>query len=185
MYRLIAYAKNLWLIIYRIYGVRDKVKYGKNLHLGIGTIIDSPYGLEIGDNVYIGKYCTVEISGVIGNYVLIANNVGLVGRYDHDHSCVGVPIRVAPWIKEMSYYGKGKESRLIIEDDVWIGYGAIILSGVKICKGAIIASGTVVTKDVERYSIVAGNPSCVIGKRFKSDEDIRKHEKLLKAFIPQ
>ena len=181
---LISYIKKLWQIVYRIYGIRDNIAYGRNLHLGIGSILDSPYGLTIGDNVYIGKYCTIEISGAIGNYVIIANAVGIVGRYDHDYSCIGTPIRIAPWIKDESYCGEGTESNLIIEDDVWIGYGVIILSGVKIGKGAIIASGTVVANDVKQYSIVAGNPNHVIGKRFQSNEDIIEHERLLKTFIP-
>jgi len=182
-HEMMVYIKKIWQTVYRIYGIRDNIYYGKNFHLGIGSILDSPYGLKIGDNVYIGKYCTIEVSGIIGNYVLIANNVGLVGRYDHDHTYKGVPVRVAPWVKDEDYCGKGKKSKLIIEDDVWVGYGAIILSGVKIGRGSIIASGAVVSNDVEQYSIVGGNPNRVIGRRFKSNEDIREHEKLIKKFI--
>lgn len=54
---------------------------------------------------------------------------------------------------------------IFIDDYVWIGVGAIVLQGVKIGKGAVIAAGSVVTKDIEPYSIVAGVPAKVIGKR--------------------
>jgi acetyltransferase-like isoleucine patch superfamily enzyme len=70
------------------------------------------------------------------------------------------------------------DSKVIIEDDVWIGYGSIVLSGVKIGRGSIVAAGSVVTKDIEPYSIVAGNPAKLIRKRFTEDE-IHLHEKLI------
>lgn len=62
---------------------------------------------------------------------------------------------------------------MIIGNDVWIGYRATILSGVKIGDGAVVGAMAVVTKDVEPYCIVAGNPARTIGKRF-DDDTIRK-----------
>jgi acetyltransferase-like isoleucine patch superfamily enzyme len=62
---------------------------------------------------------------------------------------------------------------VIIGNDVWIGHEAVILSGARIGDGAVIGAGAVVTKDVEPYSIVAGNPARLIRKRF-DDETIRK-----------
>ena len=62
---------------------------------------------------------------------------------------------------------------VIIENDVWIGMGATILSGVKISNGAVIGANAVVSKSVEPYAIVVGNPSRVVKKRF-TDEQIRK-----------
>ncbi|MHB9141572.1 MAG: LbetaH domain-containing protein [Paludibacter sp.] len=56
-----------------------------------------------------------------------------------------------------------------MEDDVWIGTDAIILSGIKIAKGTIIAAGSVVIKSTEPYSIIGGNPALLIKKRFDSD----------------
>ena len=150
--------RKAWLKLYRFYAVRDNVTLGRNTHIGIGSIIEAPYNLTIGNNVYIGKYCTIECDGYIGNYVLIGNNVGLIGRYDHDFKCVGKPIRQSPWIGDDDYVGEGKHIKLIIEDDVWIGFGSIVLSGVKVGRGSIVAAGAVVTKDVQPYTIVAGNP---------------------------
>lgn len=63
-----------------------------------------------------------------------------------------------------------KSKPVVIEDDVWVGFNAIILGGVKIGKGAVIGAGSVVTKDVPPYSIVAGNPAKVIKYRFSSEE---------------
>ncbi len=68
----------------------------------------------------------------------------------------------------MNKFSKGN---ITIGNDVWIGYGAIILSGVCIGHGAVIGAGSVVTKDVGNYEIVAGNPARLIRKRF-DDETI-------------
>jgi len=62
---------------------------------------------------------------------------------------------------------------VIIGNDVWIGENAFILSGIHIENGAVIAAGSVVTKDVEPYTIVGGNPACLLRKRF-DNESIRK-----------
>lgn len=160
--------------------VRKNVTYDINLHVGPGSILDAPNQLQIGSNVYIGKYCTIECDGHIGDNVLIANSVGLIGRYDHDYSIVGISIRKAPWIGDDSYQGHGKDLKIIVEDDVWIGYGAIVLSGVTIGRGAIVAAGSVVTRDVPPYAIVAGNPARVKNSRFNS-QDVIRHEQLLYA----
>jgi acetyltransferase-like isoleucine patch superfamily enzyme len=58
---------------------------------------------------------------------------------------------------------------VIVENDVWIGYGASIMSGVRVGNGAVIGAFSVVTKDVEPYTIVAGNPAKMIRKRFSED----------------
>jgi len=173
----ISVIKNIWQSIYRLYGVGHHVKYGDRLHLGIGTHLSAPANLTIGDDVYFGRYCTIECNGKIGNNVLVANQVGLVGRLDHDYRVVGAPIRQAPWIGDNSYLCRDS-GEIIIQDDVWIGYGAIVLSGVSIGRGAIIASGAVVTKNVAPYSIVAGVPAQVLGRRFEWDK-IQEHEKIL------
>lgn len=162
----------------RLYGVRGSVRYGRNFHLGLWSVVWAPHALSIGHDVYIGKMCTVECDGAIGNGVMLANNVALIGRYDHDYRQLGKMIRHASWIGDPDYAGRGRDSRVIIEDDVWVGYGTIVLSGVHIGRGAILAAGSVVTRDVDRYTIVAGNPAAPIGLRFTTEE-IVIHEGLL------
>lgn len=167
--------RRLWQLVYRLYGVRKNVTTGAGLHLGIGSIIDAPRRMVVGRDVHIGKFCTIECDGNIGDYVAIANNVGLIGRYDHDHRCVGKPIAHAPWIGDADYKGMGKGLEIIVEDDVWIGYGAIILSGVKIGRGALIAAGSVVMSDIPPYAVATGNPARPLARRF-TDAEIGAHE---------
>ena len=166
MRHLLALLRPLWMWLFKLYAVRSNVTVGKNLHLGIGSKIYAPTGLTIGDDVYVGKLCTIECDGEIGDNVLIGNSVGIVGRIDHDYTAVGVPIRKAPWIGDSNFPHRGERTRVTIGSDVWIGYGAIVLSGVTIGRGAIVAAGSVVTKDVQRYVIVAGNPAQEVGHRF-------------------
>lgn len=151
---------------------------GNNTTFGRGTVFWAPNRMTIGRNVYIGKYCTLQADMEIGNNIDIANNVGLIGKYDHDYSKVGVSIKDAPWIGEASYDFKGKDLKIIIDDDVWIGFGSVVFTGVHIHRGAIVAAGSIVTKDVPPYAIVAGNPAKIKGYRF-TEEQIVEHEKML------
>lgn len=132
---------------------------GKGFHAGIRVRILTRNPVIIGNNFYIGRDSLIETDAVIGNDVIIATRVALIGRYDHHYQQIGVPIRSASHILEKDYNWKGLNLKVVIEDDVWIGYGSTILSGVKIGAGSIIAAGSVVTKDVEPYSIYAGLPA--------------------------
>jgi len=122
----------------------------------------------IGDNVGIGNHCVIITDVIIGNNVLIASHVGLVARDAHI-SQVGKTIFESP---------RGDQYEIVIEDDVWIGHGAIILSGVTIGKGSIVAAGALVVHNVPPYSIVGIKPAEVIGWRF-TNEEIASHERLL------
>ena len=74
--------------------------------------------------------------------------------------------------------GRDKGRPVRIEDDVWVGYGATIMHGVRIGEGAVVAAGALVTKDVEPYTIVGGVPAKPIRKRFEP-EDIERHRAAL------
>lgn len=165
--------------LYRRFAVRENVQLGARVHVGLGSVLWAPNLLTVGHDTYIGKYCTIECDGEIGSGVLIANQVGVVGRHDHDWQQVGTPIRLAPWVGSPTYRGRGYGLRVIIEDDVWVGYGAVLLSGVRVCRGAIVAAGSVVTEDVAAYSIVAGNPARKVGRRLP-EEAVEEHERLLR-----
>lgn len=157
---------------------QKNITLGNNSTFGRGTVFWAPSKMTIGNNVYIGKYCTIQADVEMGNNIEIANNVGLIGKYDHDYSKVGVSIKDAPWIGNPYYDFKGKNKKIVIKDDVWIGFGAIVFTGITINRGAIIAAGSVVTHDVPPYAIVGGNPARVLSMRF-SDEEIAEHERQL------
>ncbi len=108
---------------------------------------------------------------VIGNYCSISDNVNFILGGNHPYDIVTTyPIYKKIINNKCEAASKGK---IIIEDDVWIGYGSIILSGVTIGQGSIIAAGSVVTNNVEPYSIYGGVPAKLIKKRF-DDETIEK-----------
>ena len=151
---------------------------GKNLHAGRNVFLWAKHSIEIGENFYIGKYSQIECDALIGDNVIFANRVALIGRYDHHYQQIGIPTRLASQIRDKDYNWKGLYEKIVIEDDVWIGLGAIILSSVKIGKGSIIAAGSVVTKDVESYCIYAGNPAKKIKDRFETMEQLKEHLKL-------
>lgn len=149
-----------WLLI----GTGRFLNAGPGLHLGKGTRLWAPNYIRLGRDTYIGRNVTIECNCEIGDFVLIANRVAIVGRKDHDFRAVGIPVRLAPWVGLSS--DPSVKAPAIIETDVWLGFGATILSGVRVARGAVVAAGAVVTRDVPEYAIVAGNPAEVVGERF-------------------
>jgi acetyltransferase-like isoleucine patch superfamily enzyme len=125
--------------------------------------------VELGDRVQFGPDCVVQSDLRIGDSVLLAGRVSFVGRDDHRIDCVGLAVWDSP---------RGDTRRTVVEDDVWVGHGAIVLAGVTIGRGAVIAAGSVVTQDVPRYAIVAGVPAQVKKYRFTAAE-IGEHERRL------
>ena len=168
----------LWVKLKTLLFVRGNVRLGRRFHIGLLSYVSGPRSLTIGDDVYIGKFCSVQVNGSIGDHVLIANNVGIVCRRDHDMRQIGMPIRRADWIGNCARLAEDPKNSVTIEQDVWIGFGAIILSGVTISRGAIVSAGAVVINDVPAYSIVGGDPAKVIGRRFSADE-AELHERMI------
>ena len=68
---------------------------------------------------------------------------------------------------------------VVVEDDVWVGCGAIILKGVRIGRGSVVAAGALVNRDVLPYNIVGGVPAKVIGVRFRDLETLHRHDSAL------
>jgi len=104
----------------------------------------------------------------IGDYVSIANCVSFLLGGNHYHkNLTTYPIKTFLLNESGSdSYSKGP---IIVEDEAWLGYGAVVVSGVTIGKGAVIAAGSVVTKDIPPYAIVAGNPAKIIKYRFSNE----------------
>ncbi len=120
-------------------------KFGKKSFLFRRCEVLKPYGLKIGNNVSVGWFASLDARGglEIGNNVNISSYVKIItGTHDID-----------------SFDFKGVFKQVIIEDNVWICTGAIILPGVKIGKGAVVSAGAVVSKDIEPYSVVGGVPA--------------------------
>jgi acetyltransferase-like isoleucine patch superfamily enzyme len=113
----------------------------------------------------------------IGNYCSISPGVQFLLGGEHQVDSISTfPFKVKCFDYE---YEAGSKSDIIVGDDVWIGTNAIICSGVNIGQGAIVAAGSVVTKDVSPYAVTGGNPSKIIKYRFS--EQIR--EKLIQVDI--
>jgi acetyltransferase-like isoleucine patch superfamily enzyme len=141
---------------------KSKIRIGEGSRL-FGDLYTFHYGGEIviGDNCYIGAQTKIwsakEIN--IGNRVLIAHNVNILDNISH-------PVDWKSRHEEhMNFVETGiheavdiKTQKVVIEDDVWIGFNTIILKGVRIGRGAIIGAGSVVVKDVEPWTINVGNP---------------------------
>jgi len=101
---------------------------------------------------------------IIGNYVSIASGVKfLLGGNHYYNTFLTYPLKVMVMGKKREAWSKGP---IVVEDDVWIGMDTMILSGVKIGKGAVIAARSVVIKDIYPYAVVAGNPARIIKHRF-------------------
>src|ERR1035438_10226642 len=81
---------------YNLYAVRHGVHLGKGVHIGIGSMLWAPGRLDVEDFVYIGKYCTIECDGQIGAHSMLGNQVGLIGRHDHDIWDVQRSVRCSP-----------------------------------------------------------------------------------------
>lgn len=133
-----------------------KIEIGKECYIGEGTHIWSSSNITIGNRVLIGHNCNIfdntthPIDAVERNDAFI--NICKNGKWKAYDSCYSAPI--------------------YIRDDVWIGCNCIILRGVTIGEGAIVGAGSVVTKNVEPYTMVAGNPA----KFVKKIEETRDNE---------
>jgi acetyltransferase-like isoleucine patch superfamily enzyme len=123
----------------------------------------------IGSHTYVQKNSTI-INAKIGKYCSIAPNVN-IGPGIHKTNGVSTHpaffLKNTPLLKTYSSKDAFESSKLVeIGNDVWIGQNALILDGIKIGNGAIIAAGAIVTKNVEPYSIVGGVPAKHIKYRF-------------------
>lgn len=161
-------------------GIRKKIKWhffyrkwrNKNKHN-----TTSPKSFFNQDLVTVGNYTYgdldvkhygTECKLRIGHFCSISPEVVFLLKDDHPMNFISTfPFKVKCLEKEcVEAVSKGD---IVVDDDVWIGYGAIIMSGVHIHQGAVIAAGTVVTHDIPAYSIVGGVPAKIIKYRFPED----------------
>ena len=157
----------------RVCFIRNTTK-NPNIVVGDYTYYDDPEHSEdfernvlyhypfIGDKLIIGKFCALA-EGV--RFIMNGANHKLSGFSTYPFSIFGNGWEPAmPKPEELPYKGD-----TVVGNDVWIGYRALILPGVRIGDGAIVAAGAVVTRDVPPYTVVGGNPASPIRPRFPEE----------------
>lgn len=125
-----------------------KLKKGINSRINLGVMINAPERMTIGDNSYIngGQFAIGKHSSIkIGNDCLISFAV-------HFRTVTHVYENKNALIREQGH----TEKDIIVEDDVWVGYGAQIMAGVTLHTGCVVGAGAVVTHDVPPYAVVGG-----------------------------
>ena len=179
-------AKGLLLV-----GKKVRIFYPNNLQVGYNTIIEdgaeinclSLQGIKLGNRVTIGKYAIIRPSNIYGGPIgegLTMGDNSNIGPYNYigcsGKITIGNNVMLAPRVSiyaenhvfdhpEILIRDQGVEKKeVIIEDDCWIAANSILLAGVTIGKGSVVAAGSVVTENVPPYSVVAGVPA----KRIKS-----------------
>ena len=162
-------------------GSNNPIKIGNDCMIGCNFIFESDRGeIEIGDRTFInGGTNLISRSKIkIGSDVTIAWDVTV---YDHNSHSIDYNERINDLKQQIIDFKNGvsfiknknwetvKSRPITIEDKVWIGFGVTILNGVTIGEGAIVGAKSVVRENVEPWTIVGGNPACVL-KRIKHDE---------------
>ena len=137
-----------------------KVVLKPHAYIKRDSIIQGSGYFELGENSYISSFCVIGVNEkiIIGKDVMIADSVSLRDT-DHMFDSIDIPMR----------HQGIKTAPIIIEDNVWIGHGAVITKGVTIGTGSIIGANAVVTNNVPPHSVCAGVPAKVIKSRLNRD----------------
>lgn len=163
--------RRFWMAVYRpLFG-----SHGRNFWFDPAGDYNFP-NIHVGHDVFLGRrpnLSAVHSKIVIGNKVMFGPEVSIKAG-NHNTSLVG------RFMYDVGEREKRPEDDrgVVIEDDVWVGTRAVILDGVTIGRGAIVAAGAVVTHNVPRYAIVAGIPARVLRLRW-TPEKILAHEERL------
>lgn len=166
-------------VYFRILILLSGGKCGKNLMIERGVKFKHPFhaGIIFGDNVFIGRYTTIDI--VKTGSLMLGNNISFTG-FSYISSAKRVSIQQDVLIGEYvsirdANHGMDKKQlirkqqmegeEIIIEQDVWVGRGAVILRGVHIESGSVIAANSVINNSYKPYSIIGGIPSKLLKTR--------------------
>lgn len=167
-------------VVNRLYMYMCKSSFhsiGKNVIFHPLNSTFSYKNISIGDNVGIAEraFFNATISHIyLGSNIAIAPNVTIRGG-NHRYDIIG------KWITDYEESDKRKEDDepVYIQDDCWIGTNVVILKGVTIGRGSIVAAGALVNKSCPPYSIIGGIPAKILKFRWDSLEEILQHEKIL------
>lgn len=148
-------------------GNRSNIKIGGDTHIRGELLLFANGGkIEIGHNCYIGESTRIwsAESVFIGNDVLISHNCNIIDTNSHELDYNERSDSFKKMVKQghPSYPVNIDTAPIVIEDNAWLSYNVSVLKGVRIGKGAIVAAGSVVTKDVPAFSVAAGNPAVII-----------------------
>jgi chloramphenicol O-acetyltransferase type B len=170
---IIRYIFNLMRSWYIFHFKYPWVKYNGFVRVMKGTSFALNMDIKICNNVQFGEFCNIACNIHFGSNILIASRVCFIGRHDHSFSTPGKTI----------WEGERESNEItIIEDDVWIGTNSIILSGITIGKGSIVAAGSIVTKNIPPCEIWGGNPAKKIKERFSNEKEKEFHLLKLKEY---
>jgi len=174
-----AIGRRLRLIPWIYHPVRSLIMACRHWRFGLKHVAPTFYvardarvysDLVAGEYSYVGPECLIGPKCQLGPYAMVGPRVSVVGT-DHIFDKPGVPI---------IFSGRPELKPTIIEADAWIGCGAILLAGVHVGRGAIVAAGAVVTKDVPAYEVHGGVPAHKIRDRFPNASDREVHDLMLK-----
>lgn len=170
----------IFIFISRIfnYFIKSTYKYkfercGKNVYIGKHCIFTES-NIVVGNDIYIGPYCIFQST----NSKIIINNHVMFGPGVNIHGGNHIINKIGSYMKSVEKKADFIDKDVVIEDDVWVGANAIILSGVTIGEGSVIGAGSIITKDVPPFTIIVGNP---VRKSFPrwTEEQIKKHRKII------
>ena len=186
LHKIIYFINNLFSFIYSGWVSSSLSQLGVNPRISYPCNILGGNNIKVGNNVYIGKRLRIETFEVYQNIklspmLIIGNNVGInddchlacihsieigdnvliaskVFISDHSHGKISLDDLLLPPTERL-LTSKGK---IVIEPNVWIGEGVVILSGVRIGRGSVIGANSVVIKDIPPFSVAVGSPARVI-----------------------
>jgi acetyltransferase-like isoleucine patch superfamily enzyme len=168
------------------------VKRGQKIRLGDNVVIErgvrlwvdtEGLSITIGDNSYLSSHCVLN---TFDGWIIIGSNCTVNSYailYGHGGLKIGNDVRIAPQVMimpmnhifadpDVPIRKQGIQTQgITVEDDVWLGAGAVVLDGVTIGKGSVIGAGAVVSKDIPPYSIAVGVPARVVKRRGKVDTE--------------
>ena len=175
IYKIIYLWEGMIWTIKRKYILRQMGAFGKGSSIGRNWTISTPSKVFIGEDTSIGDHCRLQCVNSeihIGNHVMLAAEVAIHGG-NHRFDIVGRYINSIG----NDEHRPSDDGDVIIEDDCWIGGRATIMKGVTVGRGSVIGGGSIITCNIEPYSVVVG-VNKIVRKRF-TEEEIEMHESLL------
>lgn len=161
------FARNFKMFFFRKFYRLKNVD--KTFYMGGASRISRDF--KAGSYTFMNYGCDICPKVRVGSYVMFAPRVIITGS-DHDITKPDIP---------MYFTERPELDSTVIGSDVWLGARSIIMAGVCIGDGSIVAAGSVVTKDVAPYTIVGGVPAKFIRKRFESEIEMNQHKAMLQS----